>query len=246
MSLTPEELACFRSAIEGQWIAAIRGSYPELEERFKSAGLKNYHLLAHLVDHERLWPKQNRVLPQPEVEKIKALNFIARLRDIFGDFGISDVVYGNTICQNQQEIYWRLVRPNVESDIGPLHADQWFHHVLGSGYGMFPPGVVTVKIWVAIYCEPGKSGLIVVPDSHQKEWRHSYVEKGGFKKPQLDEDPATLGGSLVETEPGTMVIFNERLLHGGAVNRGMMTRVSSEITMVLKGTVDAATGSRSR
>jgi hypothetical protein len=234
MQLNAEELACFRTAIESQWLAAIRQGYPELVKQFEAAGLRNYHRLSHLVDHERLWPKQNRVLPQPAVERIKALGFIGRLRSVFGDFAISDVVYGNTICQDQQEIYWRIVRPGVENDIGPLHADQWFHRVLGSGYGMFPPGVDTVKIWIAIYCEPGKSGLLVVPQSHQKEWRHSYVEKGGFKKPQLDEDPATLGSTLVETEPGTMVIFNERLLHGGAVNRGTMTRVSAEITMVLK------------
>ncbi len=39
---------------------------------------------------------------------------------------------------------------------------------------------------------------------------------------------------MMPTEPGTLVIFNERLLHGGAVNHAGTSRVSVEITMMFR------------
>ena len=158
-----------------------------------------------------------------------------RLREAFGDFRISDVVYGNTLEEGREELYWRLVRPFAASDVGPLHADKWFHESFGSSdYGMFPPGTTTIKIWTAIHCEPGKSGLIVVPDSHLRTWRYRSTDKGGVMKPELDEDLGTIPRLLVPTEPGTLLIFNEGTLHGGAVNLGDTSRVSMEITMVFR------------
>lgn len=232
--LSADELQVFRDAIDAQWLAAIGEQRPEHVALFRQHGLPNYHRLSHLVDHQALWAKEHRLLPQEDVERIKKLPFMAQLREAFGGFSISDVVYGNTIVEGRQEIYWRIVRPGAANDVGPIHADKWFHNALGSGYGMFPPGVVTVKIWIPIYCELGKSGLIVVPDSHTRDWRYDYVEKGGFPKPEIRENVETLGGVLVPTEPGTLLMFNEKLLHGGALNRGEMTRVSTEITMVFE------------
>ena len=61
------------------------------------------------------------------------------MRAVFGEFLISDIVYGNTIVEGQQEIYWRIVRPGVPSDVGPLHADRLFQSVLGTEYGLSLP-----------------------------------------------------------------------------------------------------------
>ena len=36
---------------------------------------------------------------------------------------------------------------------------------------------------------------------------------------------------LLNIEPGTLVVFHDRLLHGGAFNTGATTRVSAEFTM---------------
>ena len=233
LCLTADEFEFFRFTIEEQWLARIAAQHPEHEESFHKLGLENYHKLSHLVDHKTLWGKESRLFPQKAVDIIKQLPFMETLRAEFGEFTLSDVVHGDTIVKDRQEIYWRLVRSEAPSDVGPIHADKWFHNVLGSGYGMFPQGVVTIKIWIPIYCEPGKSGLIVIPDSHKSDWRYEYVEKDGFKKPVILEDVDKLGGVLVPTDPGTLLIFNDRLLHGGAVNRGGITRVSSEITLVL-------------
>jgi hypothetical protein len=145
--LAPHELEFFRAAISEQWLARIRELYPELADQFAATGLANYHRLSHLVDHQKLWPKQHRVLPREVGERTRSLPVFSRLRDAFGEFTISDVVYGNTIEQGREEFYWRLVRPSAASDVGPLHADKWFHETLGTGdYGMFPPGTTTIKI----------------------------------------------------------------------------------------------------
>jgi len=231
--LTPHELEFFREAIQRQWLERIAELYPDLAPRFAEGGLANYHKLAHLVDHQKLWPKPYRVLPASVAAQAKQLPVMDRLRSAFGDFVISDYAYENEIEDGREELYWRIVRPNVRTYVGQLHADKWFHERLGSGdYGMFEAGTETIKIWTAIYCEPGRNGLIIVPHSHERDWRYQHVKAGNSTRPQILEDEETLGGVLVGTEPGTLLIFNDGTLHGGAVNQGDFTRVSMEITMV--------------
>jgi hypothetical protein len=232
VKLGPEELALFRSAITDQWLSVIEQHHPELAPQFRQVGIQNYHQLAHLVDHEGLWPKQNRCLPKVSCEHIKALPFLQTLREEFGDFELSEVFYGNTHEADREEIYWRLVRPNTVTDVGSLHADKWFHKIMGMDNRAFPPGSTTVKIWIPIYSEPGKNGLMIAPNSHHREWRYHAVARGRDMKPNIDEDIATIGAELMLTDPGNMLLFNEGTLHGGALNRGNETRVSVEITMV--------------
>lgn len=233
LRLAADELAFFRDAIRRQWLDRISELYPELAPRFAEAGIANYHKLAHLVDHQKLWPKPYRVLPASVAALAKRLPVMERLRAAFGEFVISDYAYEDSVEQGREELYWRIVRPNVRSDVGQLHADKWFHERLGSDdYGMFKPGTETLKIWTAIYCEPGRNGLIIVPNSHRRDWRYHHVPVGKSTRPQILEDADKLGGVLVATEPGTLLIFNDATLHGGAVNQGDYTRVSMEITMV--------------
>jgi hypothetical protein len=228
LSLTAEELQLFRDMIESQWLATINKEYPEYADQFKSIGVSRYHELAHLLDHNVVWNKANRCLPEADVQILKSQPFFSSLQEIFGDFKISDVVYDSTNVPGKEEIYWRLVRPNVATDVGPLHADKWFHELGQGGLSSSKPDF-TIKVWIPIFCEPGKSGLMVVPDSHEKEWRHGSVLVKGRLKPTFEDIAEPI---LIETLPGDMLIFREETLHGGAVNLGEQTRVSAEITMV--------------
>jgi len=232
LSLAVEELALFRSLVSEHWLATVKRYYPDLTDEASELGIENYHRLAAKVSHKALWPKANRVLPQNSVRAIKKLPFLSKLRDEFGDFSISDV-YDTYQHHGQEEIYWRLVRPESEGDVGPLHADKWFHASFNMGHGMFPAGVTTVKIWIPIYCEPGKNGLAIVEGSHRKEWKFHVETIEGLPKPVSDDDLSNLGAKLLPTEPGNMLIFNENALHRGVVNKGTQTRVSAEITMVM-------------
>ena len=231
MSLNNEELNLFRDAIQNQWLEAIRREYPELADHFAELGIARYHELSHLIDHNKVWNKSNRCLPPNFVQTIKGKDFFVKLKQLFGEFVISDVAYDDKVISGEEEIYWRLVRPNTPADVGPLHADKWFHEILGLGGKAFPENSFTLKIWIPIYCEPGKNGLLIVPASHKKTWRHSMAVINGIPKPVFEDqaDPV-----LIATPPGNMLIFHEKTLHGGALNNGKETRVSAEITMVFK------------
>lgn len=226
LSFQKDELNLVRSLIEAQWIENLKRVAPEYVEQFLKCGIVNYHTLAHLIDHAAAWPKINRILPKNAIDFIRTTSLLKSLGDIYGDFVISDE-------ENigHEEMYWRLVRPNQTSDVGPLHADAWFWEL---DHGSTPANVKRVKVWIAIYCEPGMNGLRVVPDSQKRRWRYHGEYRDGFSKPQIDEDEATLPIKLIHTQPGDAIVFNDLLLHGGAINKGEQTRVSLEFTLFVK------------
>ena len=127
----------------------------------------------------------------------------------------------------------RMVRPGVDTDIGSLHADDWFWKLY---HFTLPEGKRRIKIWIAICCESGKSGLMLSPNSHLREWKYDVIERAGMAKPLLShEEKPTL--DLFESKPGDAVMFNYHLLHGGMVTRGELTRVSIEFTILVPDTV---------
>lgn len=233
MKLSMDELALFRKLVNQHWLSVISTSYPELAAESEQLGIENYHEISDRVNHSELWNKWNRIFPQNAVEQIKTMPFLSKLKAEFGDFAISDAVY-NEQQKGREEIYWRLVRPGMASDITPLHKDKWFHDAFNDGKGMFPQGVVTVKVWIPIYCEPSKNGLALLPGSQNKSWKYHIEVIDGVPRPIPDEDLSKAGAELVITDPGNLVIFNENILHGGMINLGDKTRVSAEITLVLK------------
>lgn len=230
LHLTNEELTLFRNCINAQYLEVIAQLEKPSRDKLTQSGIENYHLASNLIDHSLIWSKKNRCLPQKSVFKIKQANFMKKLKDIFGNFQISNIVYDQTLLKDSEEIYWRLVRPGAESDVGALHADKWFHEVLSAEY--IPQETTSVKVWIPIYCEPGKNGLLIVPDSNKREWEHAFSTNSlGQKKPVIIDSPPSI---LVNTPPGNMIIFSDGTLHGGAPNRGLYTRVSAEITLLLE------------
>ena len=221
----PEELAQVQSLIRDQWLQRISEASPQVAGNFEAVGMSRYHEVCDLVDHKSLWPKSQRILEPQAVAKIRQTSLIQALEKEFGAFEISDeenVGY--------EEMYWRLVRPDNATDVGPLHADEWFWSL---GHGVTPPNTQRVKVWIAICCDPGKNGFRFVPGSHQKQWRYHGDMRDGFVKPMIDEDEKTLNAVIFDSRPGDAIVFNDRLLHGGAIG-GTSTRVSLEFTMFVK------------
>ena len=162
-------------------------------------------------------------------------NFAARLknRDVlipelekeFGAFKIS-----NEENIKAEEMYWRLVRPDVNSDVGPIHADAWFWEL---GHGSISEDHTRVKLWVSIYSEPGENGLVVLPGSHKNKYKYESVYRDGIYKPNIImTDNIQNNMSLYQGEPGSVIVFNDNLLHGGRAG-GRHTRVSLEFTMLV-------------
>ena len=226
LHLTQDELSKIRSLITNSWLLNIsKNSTQQITEEFELVGINRYHELDHLLDHGSMWPKVSRILKPDAVAEIRSMSLIRRLEDEFGYFEISDednVGY--------EEIYWRLVRPNSPTDVGPLHADTWFWDL---GHGVTPPGCKRVKVWIAICCTPGKDGFKFVPGSHQHEWPYQGKLKDGITKPKISISEKELDVVIFSSQPGEAIIFNDKLLHGGVVGKNE-TRVSLEFTMFVK------------
>ena len=226
LHITHEELTKIRSMITSSWLMNIsKNKTPQIAEDFKSVGINRYHELAHLLDHGSMWPKVIRILKPNAVAEIRNMSLMRKLEDEFGYFEISDE--DNV---GHEEIYWRLVRPNSPTDVGPLHADAWFWDL---GHGVTPLGCKRVKVWIAIYCSPGKDGFKFVPGSHKHEWPYHGELKDGITKPKIGISEEELDVVIFNGEPGEAIVFNDKLLHGGAVGQNE-TRVSLEFTMFVK------------
>lgn len=223
LHLADAELQRVQRHIEAQWLDVLARHVPAEVEHFAARGIARYHEGADRIDHRSIWPKAVRILPEAAVADIRSMGFMQELAATFGDFRISDEE-----DVGREEIYWRLVRPGQPTDMGPLHADRWFWDL---GHGSTPPGAERVKVWVAVVTEPGLSGLRLVPGSHRQQWRYHGEFRDGMMKPVFDEDEARLDPQLVRTDPGDAIVFHDALLHGGAPNRGRLTRVSFEFTM---------------
>lgn len=216
--LSPAELETARAWITAQYLDHLRSLDPALVAEAERLGIDNYHLLTHSFDHGTVWPKQTRILPTTYVAELCRMDFYRAIADEFTDVAISD-----------DELNWRLVRPNAEDDVGPVHADGWFWEL---GYGNIPAGWDRFKIWIPIHTEPGYNGLCVKPHSHRRrDWKRHVEVRHGMRKPVLDENVADLHMQLLPLGPGEMVMFHDALLHGGVVNRGTRCRVSLELTI---------------
>lgn len=227
IKLSPDELKLIRGYVKSQWRDRIIQEYPELQGVIDDYEVDDYHLLIknnQQIDHKKLWPKKFRIFTPKVISAIKGMSFMQRLKQQLGEFRIA-----NEESIYDEEIYWRLVRPESSGDVGPIHADRWFWEL---GHGHMPEGFSRVKIWIPLYCEPGQNGLRYVPASHLCEWSYEGVHKDGFVKPCITENESDLNIQLYNTQPGEAVIFNDALLHGGATG-GNKSRVSAEFTILV-------------
>jgi hypothetical protein len=223
LSLHDSELLAIQSLISEAWISKIAATTSStVTDRFRELGIARYHELSHLVDHSTLWPKANRFLSPDHVCLFRQTSLFEALQAEFGFFQISDE---DNI--GYEEVYWRLVRPNQPCDVGPLHADAWFWEL---GQMPVPPDHHRVKVWTAIFCDPGMNGFRYVPGSHKNNYPYYGEYRFGSLKPQSDLVEDELEIEAFVSHPGESIIFHDRLLHGGIKGSGN-TRVSLEFTI---------------
>ena len=191
---------------------------------FRNTPLEQYHTISAKMPHEKLLTRKARILSQESVNFIRKTSLFNQIESKLGPVEISDEEQ-----IGRESISARLVRPGIDTDIGSLHADNWFWELYNFAV---PEGKSRIKIWIAICCEPGKSGLLLVPNSHQRDWEYSVIQRAGMSKPLINDGqkPRTW---LFESHPGDAVVFNYKLLHGGALTQGKLTRVSIEFTLLI-------------
>lgn len=227
IQLSNSDLVLVRKMIRMQWLYRLQLLSPQCTKEFDHFGMENYHLMSNVIEHAVAWPKTTRILPREAVSIIREMDFFKQLEKHLGKFHISDEEH-----LGWENIYWRLVRPG-SSDIGSLHADKWFWDIGSYGeVAQFPHR--RLKIWIAIYTEPGKNGLFVLPGSHhKKDWNWHAETRYGLSKPVFDESVENLDLLLLPLKAGETVVFHDELLHGGASNAGKASRVSVEFTLLV-------------
>ena len=231
ITLDSNELDNFKIAIRQQWLDNISRYFPEIIKVINSQNLsvKDYHKISNNLDHSNIWTKKSRILPREFFLEFLKSRLFLKLKNIFGEIEISDEEnygYGN--------IYWRLVRPNQSNDVGPYHRDRWFWE-LNNNFPKPSYPFYRVKIWISIETERNKSGLLIEKNSHNRKnvnWIGKH--KHGIIKPVLLDHPDLFDMELIDTKSGDIIIFNDNLIHGGALNTGENTRVSAEFTILVK------------
>jgi hypothetical protein len=228
LQLAPGELEMLRQIVEKHWLAGLARAVPELVGDFRGRGMDRYHELTHLVDHVALWPKASRWLTHDEIDRFFELSIFTQLYAAFGRLGrVEACPIGGPL--DRADVYWRLARPDQPSDVGPLHADGWFWELHGDPR---PSHLQRVKIWIALYCEPGQAGLRVVPGTHRARIGYHAETRHGHTKPVMECDERELPIELVPTRPGDAIVFHDNLVHGGAVG-GTRCRVSLEAAVLV-------------
>ena len=188
--------------------------------------LEEYH--EHITDreHKILWDKSSRMLSEEEINKFKDLDFYQQLASCYGRLDITDEERAGR-CN----IYWRIVRPNKPVDIGPIHADYMFWELSGV---KIPEEKKRIKVWIPVYCEPGISGLYLIPHSHKWQLEYYSELRDGKLKPVLGLHESDIEDELeiFDSTPGHALMFHDRLLHGG-FHKGEKTRLSIELTALV-------------
>ena len=163
--------------------------------------------------------KDNRILP-----KSLALTLEKFLRDTsfldYGDFMTDEEGLG------YPNIYWRIVRPNSTSDVGPVHADRWFWDLRGD---QFPKTHQRVKTWMPLLQDDSEPSLRLLPGSHSRDFVYgSRVDASGKTRPYLLDHGVESFLIRAPVRVGQAVIFNDKLLHCGTSTAQL--RVSIEWT----------------
>lgn len=229
--LSTQEHSQALNFINDQWLEVINHhnpGHPLLHDGNKLSIL-DYMKIESDLDHKSLWPKHRRILPASFYDWISTTSLFTSLRSLFGSFLISDeehIGYPNFM--------WRLVRPNVAEDIGPLHRDSWFWEANPSFSR--DPEKKYLRVWVDINTQKSLNGLLLSPASHKRNdisWE--IVRKDGYNKPIMLHLPNEFKLVMPNTDPGDMIVFDDSIIHGGSLNKGTSPRISFEFTIVTSG-----------
>ena len=230
LKLNQIEYKKIRSFINKHWFQRIKEIDENLANEIEELeiDISQYHLISKKLNHEKIWSKKSRILSSGFVDYFVNTKLYKDLKSMFGEFQVSDEE--NLGWPN---IYWRLVRPKIKNDIGPLHRDSWFWD-LNDSFPKYKFRHKRLKVWIPICVENGLNGLMIEPESQKrKDIKFKGEMRHGIKKPVLLTSTDNINAKLVDTNLGDVIIFDDNLIHGGAINNGIKTRVSFEFTLVI-------------
>ena len=212
-------------------LAMIRGFIRQTIQKSLDISIErlgDYHAAVTNEQHRLLSDKLKRVLSAEQANAVLQFSSLKRLFALFPCYVPAAITYGHLKTERRPEVYFRLVRPHMSSDVGPMHRDQWFHVLENSEF----LGTTSYKMWISIESSVGENGLILYPAATLMDLKYKAVQGAEGPKPAPDFEPSQAGPELlVPALPGDAIIFTDSVLHKGALNGADTTRVSVEITL---------------
>ncbi len=207
----------------------VRDKLKKLSSDYKEYLIKDPIIESFENIESSLWPnlftKEQRVLNKNAVEFISSY-----LKKYLSKLLGSDIIFGDYLGLGYPSFSLRVVRPNFASDIGPLHADQWFIDMGLQPLTKSIKNFQLFKLWLPIQSDPKLSNLLVIPNSHKQKNKYNYkiIKTDSGEKPSIanniDKDQLV----MIDNPPGSPLIFNMSLIHGGSLNKSKKCRVSME------------------
>lgn len=222
--LSASDSRAFRELVLSAYRKLVQESYPDASpDHLKFPEL--YHQFAIDDIHKSVFTQKARTLSRDSANKILELDVFKILLSRYPGLTFSMWESGD-----YPDFIWRVIRPGPK-DLSPIHSDKWFWDI---GLGTMPQNANfhRVKGWVAILSEFGRSGLSVLPGSHNYNYEPSHELRDGLRKPFLDQKVFSGKMKNLELDMDNIVFFHDNLIHGG-FSRGLYTRFSLEFTLLL-------------
>lgn len=209
-------------------IEAIHG------ENLKTIGEKPQSIFDTLNPeiHKILGQKKYRLFSRDDIATIKNTQFFKLLKEKLNKRGISRIAVNGKFSDNveDEEVYFRMVRPFFLNDVGVPHADSWYHITYGEKSKQFSE---SFKIWIPIFPESGTAGLSIARKPNISIGKYKTFKKNGIDMPTIaDEDLHQIKLQPMTMKGGELLIFPPDTMHCGMVNYGDKNRVSIEITLL--------------
>lgn len=199
----------------------LRDRMPE----FLGVDQRSFELLAgDPIIFERFRNKESRIFSPERSLELKSI-FVRDLPYL----AAPGVYISDEESLGYENIYFRCVRPNHESDVGEPHADKWFWDL---GLGRMPAKHRRVKVWLPLQLDDTASSFLAIPGSHRKRYRYgSKLGSDGKRRPIFLDDAARQLLTAISVRVGQAIVFHDELIHAGrATNR---LRLSMEFTMIV-------------
>ncbi len=183
--------------------------------------------------HKILGEKKYRFFSNSQIFKIKNSQFFKLLKQKLSKSSISKKAINGEFSSNSddEEVYFRMVRPFFLSDVGVPHADSWYHKIYGEDGSEELAN--SFKIWIPVFPEPGTVGLSIWPQPNALYKDFKIYKKNKVEVPAIsDKDMQQIKLQPIPLKAGELLIFPPETIHCGMVNYGTKNRVSIEITLI--------------
>lgn len=221
-SLDEEVLSLFKSEITKIIFQKICQYNIKFDGKFY---LENYHNYFSEEIHNSIWNKENRIFSYKFIHSEKIMNWLKKICSIKYNYTVLDIEK-----IGYPEVYFRIVRPNQDTDISGLHTDGSFYSITNNVEKIIWAN--WVKVWCPILFESKENNLGFFPESLNHNLKFIPLISKDKVRPKLllnnfDKNNAIFAASDI----GDVVYFSPDILHCAINKNSKYTRISIEFAI---------------